>query len=733
MTFSLSPAASLLRARIKAGGVTELGAWPAHGGSHAGLAEAGLSEDERAYLLAEQAVVQECYSEIQEERLARCSPPVREMILAYRDLFLKPHAALERIKALLSSHRDGFDPSWQVRLEFWLADAHHLTGDLEAGGSVLSRALSRLELSEGFRAEALSVTALCEYLAGEFDSAADFHHQAREELSRSPDVFLSIFNSSMALRVFLKKADPVGFEVFSSELDRALGRKQDRRYLLRQTGYRAMLMTVLGDREEARRLWSHADSVAEQTTLAWERGQYGVLRGLAAALFDGAASASPHFSRAELDLGLAGSPGPYQAELDCARVFAHWAQWIGQSGGRGLAGLLEQLAQGRQWLIERGKQAPLGLRKHYEHAALALSHLMGAEPAIAPEGPSLVVSLMTRLGRTEAMTRSLSDFRLLPRFVRQLRRSSGDGEGITSALQAALGIPVKVERSGEWDAGRSEMRLEAAVDLHDSRPDIKLVLELAETLIGHQERVKEAERTRAVAELATQLAHDIRSPLAALKAAAFSLGEDGKSEVELIRLASARIEEVADDLLAAHRASQRKACEWPVQTRLERIFSEKRAEYGSRPGLSFSLTIAEAVRQAKAAIDPGQMCRVVSNLVNNAVEAITQVSDAGVAGEGGAPPVPSEVRCRVELAEAGMLSIQIEDTGKGFSAQEIEQSQAGQSRLPKSSKPMGLGLGLRHARELVHGAGGRLVLGNREGGAGACVRIFLRLAQDAPV
>lgn len=671
--------------------------------------------DERAYLEAERSIVQERYQEIADEGLAGCSAAVREMVLTYRDLFLNPHEARRRAQGLLQTMGSEFGPDWQARFKFWLGDAHHIIGEIEDGQRVLGEALAEIDRTGIFRAEALTVTALSEYLAGENASASDYHYQARAELSRNPDLFLTIFNASMALRVFLKECDPVGFEVFSSELDQALSKKEDRRYLLRQTGYRAMLMTIVGDRDEAKRLWLRADALADQTSLAWERGQYGVLRGLVAALFDGTPAAGPYFDRAERELAEAGFPGPYRAELDCARVFSHW---VGQSSGRGLKSLVRDLAAGQDYLRERAASAPAGLKAHYRQADLALDHLMVGNPSQPPRGPCLVVSLMTRLGRAEEMTRALSEFRLLPRFVRQLRRNSGSKQSIASALQSSIGLPVRLEGCA--------LHVDSKLEAHESRPDMKLVMELADTLIRHHDLVTSTERSRVMGDLATQLAHDIRSPIAALKAAQFTLTGN---QAELIGVAISRIQEITEDLMVAHRADDTAptpsgggaslASLSILEDLTKSLIQEKCLEFSGLSGIDIKYESAfngdPSVSSAQVSFNRAHFCRAASNLINNAVEALN--AQGRVCCRMGMDPSESEIEFSVT------------DSGPGFPQSLLEFDSE-----PLRSRRGGAALGIKQARDFARESAGRLILENSKdpsgGLSGARARMRLPLAKS---
>jgi signal transduction histidine kinase len=287
-----------------------------------------------------------------------------------------------------------------------------------------------------------------------------------------------------------------------------------------------------------------------------------------------------------------------------------------------------------------------------------------------------------------------------------------------------VGLPVRleltaVEPGAQTNAkpnAKTEAKIDAKIDAHDSRPDIKLVLELAETLIRHHDIVTSSERARAVGELATQLAHDIRSPLAALKAANYSLGRERPDEAELIHAASSRIQEIADDLLDAHRMGT-PACmaasseAWCVVDEVGKLITQKRAEYGSKPGLDLSVDFDPLGHGLKTIVNRVHVGRALSNLINNSVEA---VEGAG------------QVSCRVGLSGKSELEITISDSGGGFPLEFLAESEAAVEGFGvRSSKPSGLGLGLKHAREFAAGAGGRLVLGNLPDGSGARVRLVI--------
>ena len=84
------------------------------------------------------------------------------------------------------------------------------------------------------------------------------------------------------------------------------------------------------------------------------------------------------------------------------------------------------------------------------------------------------------------------------------------------------------------------------------------------------------------------------------------------------------------------------------------------------------------------ALDADRMKQVLLNLINNAAD---ELEDGG------------EIRVSAGLGDAGDLGIHVEDSGPGV-----------QASAEASSKPLGLGLGLKISREIVEAHGGELLV-----------------------
>jgi signal transduction histidine kinase len=232
----------------------------------------------------------------------------------------------------------------------------------------------------------------------------------------------------------------------------------------------------------------------------------------------------------------------------------------------------------------------------------------------------------------------------------------------------------------------------------------------------------EADLTRvagiaAVGQMAAQVAHDIRSPLAALDASLKSAAQLPEEQRVMVRHAVNRIRDIANNLLEKTRrrpAAGPEGAGEPAQLALlssliDPVVTEKRLQYGSRPGLHIDFELTQGSYGLFARVQPVELGRVVSNLVNNAVE---------VLGEKGF------VRLGLAPGENGVL-LTVADDGPGIPAEVLQKlGQRGETY----GKAGGYGLGLFHARTTVEAWGGSLAMAS-EPGRGTTVTLTLPRAE----
>ncbi len=222
----------------------------------------------------------------------------------------------------------------------------------------------------------------------------------------------------------------------------------------------------------------------------------------------------------------------------------------------------------------------------------------------------------------------------------------------------------------------------------------------------------------AIAEVTAQVAHDIRSPLAALSTALKELKELPEQKRILIRNATRRISDIANNLLARYKvkenesvledASQKNVKAELISSLLDSLISEKRAQI-SEKSIDIVLELGDNTHSCFVNLGSEKFKRMISNLINNAYEAIE-----------------TKGAIRVVLTKQyNDLIIEIIDNGRGI-AEDI---------LPKikqggiSSKKSGFGLGISSAIQNIKSWNGNYDIQSKEGG-GTTFTIRLPIAEE---
>jgi len=238
---------------------------------------------------------------------------------------------------------------------------------------------------------------------------------------------------------------------------------------------------------------------------------------------------------------------------------------------------------------------------------------------------------------------------------------------------------------------------------------------LREKINFHMDAAEVNAETRASGELARQVKHDIRSPLAALNNTIKSLVLPADKKA-LIQSAITRINDIANDLnrsksivLSEDNENQQTEIKNRVSEIVFAAVEEKKIQYRDRVGLAFDLRISSEAQNLTCAMDSKELNRILSNVLDNSAEAIE-----------------SDGLIRVELfGDAESVRLFIVDTGVGVPPDLIPTLGAKGKTFGKEN---GSGLGLYHAINTLEGVGGRLTI-NSDGISGTCVEILIPLTQ----
>lgn len=314
------------------------------------------------------------------------------------------------------------------------------------------------------------------------------------------------------------------------------------------------------------------------------------------------------------------------------------------------------------------------------------------------------------------------DALLLEEIDRELedQRSVHDPEELRVVLQimrqldAQLVLPIRIEVGliGFW-----ALSDERAVEPF-SNSELEFLRETANALgvvIGNSktyERVRARDRLASLGEMAAGLAHEIRNPLATIRAAVAVLdADDAEHNAEFQGMMIEEIERldrVVGTFLDYAQPGAPPSVILDLGGFVERASREASRPFGAGVELEF-----ERVEGLAAAANPDHLERVITNLIANAHQAL---------GESG------RIRIRVRKGEpdselTDCAEISIEDNGPGMDEDTLERAV-----VPFfTTREDGTGMGLALCDRLVRAQGGALQLRSRAGqGTTAVIRLPAR-------
>lgn len=237
---------------------------------------------------------------------------------------------------------------------------------------------------------------------------------------------------------------------------------------------------------------------------------------------------------------------------------------------------------------------------------------------------------------------------------------------------------------------------------------------MLDELKGQQDQIVRSATLAAMGQLTASIVHEMRNPLSSIKINLQALRRAAEPDPILGELGSIALEQIArldgmlTDLL---RYGQ------PIELKVQPVsFSEV-----AKTALEGVLELADA-KQVRVSIeddsngvpltvDSEQMCRALSNLARNAIEASPR-------------DVAVTIACRAANDATGCIELRVSDSGPGLSEETLQ-------RVFDpffTTKPGGTGLGLANVRKIVALHGGSVTAANRTGGGAV---FSIRLSADA--
>lgn len=304
----------------------------------------------------------------------------------------------------------------------------------------------------------------------------------------------------------------------------------------------------------------------------------------------------------------------------------------------------------------------------------------------------LILAMVAALAAILIATMGLRYF-----FRRAIRRQLSGFDLFIHELEA-LGCLIAQERDS---SGLKELRTRGAGETEEERRIATVIGNLLKAISSFHERALAAqvdvERLALYRQIGAQVAHDIRSPLAALETAISGLKHVDEAQRMLAFRAFARIKDIAHQWMRASLAKSDDMCVNTekslelLQAVIDEVVAEKRAEYRSRVEVEIAADMV-GVMPLFAHVQAAELKRILSNLVNNGVEAIEDVG---------------RVIVDLERRGAGEVVIRVRDDGRGIP--EDVRGKLG-TRGFSHGKASGNGLGVAHAMETVSRWGGRIAI-----------------------
>lgn len=235
--------------------------------------------------------------------------------------------------------------------------------------------------------------------------------------------------------------------------------------------------------------------------------------------------------------------------------------------------------------------------------------------------------------------------------------------------------------------------------LQQNKGGIQEITYLAEQIDAWKTQLIEAqklEKKAAIGEIAANVAHDIRSPLAVIEIMLHANAEHlPKESQEILKEAAQSVRDIANNLLNKHKPTEQSTSNISVNlfTLIQNLIRNKEIEWQHNP-CNILFSASPEATSASISIDESELRRMLSNLLNNAYEALS---------------IHRNITLNLHCLRNNLI-LSIKDDGQGIPQEFIQQVLSG-----TSLKKDGHGFGLSNARKFMDSQCGMLELTSAHG------------------
>lgn len=525
--------------------------------------------------------------------------------------------------------------------------------------------LLKTEKDSRLKGEIYSLIGNYFYSRNKLSYSIHFHEKADEILRRQGDKFFQMFNLGSAAKTYTEHADTLKFKkLILNRFDHLNPQEPDERYGMRILIYYAYLNLCDGNIERGKHFYITAEKSYSKSGSSLDKSIFCAFKSIILIFFRDLKGANDSIKLAKKHLSDFGCYKTYEALI--VSIERHLK--YGDSNNQ----LIQQLLGAN---LQHNVSALESWYKNFFSTMLPLIENFQSKPLeqfvldfeSISDSKITSVKLDANVSHKEINSAVFCIHDQLDEFVTFSFHLFHQGEQYLFSLKSNF---KKWRNPDIFEAIRSTLFM-----LHNSSKQDQL------NRIAHiqDNKLKEAETAR-------RIAHDIKSPLAALQVVLKDL-DPQINDFHIIKASTQKIEDIVHGLNKQNTKNSNEIKKVLSRSFFDSFIADKRLEYSSSE-VEITLRYDDEGASSFVEVNELELYRNLSNVINNAIEA-----------------QPAHARVNITInKEIGYLSIRIQDYGEGIPVSRLSEI----FKKDVSFKENGTGLGLYYAKDFFENNGGEI-------------------------